>query len=460
MPFPVVSNPLAENPTPQGVTLKATTNVGDGTLYKVVDQSSTPPSVAQIQAAKGSDGLSVDAYYFSIINNDTQWTNNVTRILEPNTTYYYYAQNRDTWGNDSLVTDGVAFTTPDAVRREAAATPFGGNLSNSASVDVGTNGNRFLVVGISTSTTPAGLLPTTVTYDGVAMTLIHDRVDAFGNQHTVYGIVNPTAGSNTLLVEYTGSPAYMEGPVITALPFYNVKQDSVAAAVRDSGDTTVAGPGVANISLTGVISTDMTHGSAYNWSNTSTGLSFSTLTERSDATFTSNPAQGSGYCEGAAATENGVSTVTITWGAGGPGIALALIYEAYIAPVTATGGGGYHFWIAYEQEQLRKEEAQKIRRQEKEKAQRIKVRLDRELALAERKLEEQTERQAELTRLTNLVRQHRGLELLDERVDAIAQAAIDQQTYSAMERMERELLKMRQEEEFLLMAARLILDRL
>ena len=244
----------------------------------------------------------------------------------------------------NLAATAGAIVIGDIVGRETAATPIGGNLSNSASVDVGTNDNRFLVVGISLAVTTGGVLPTTITYAGQALTLIENSLDSLGNQHTVYGIVNPTAGSNTLLVEYAApGGGYMEGPVITAHPYYNVVQDSVAAAVRDSVKSFRNNAGTLSLTLTGVIPSDMTVASAYNFNNTATGLSFSTLTERSDATFTSQPAQSSVSCEGAAADGLGVSTALITANVNVVGASLALIARTdatltYVKSIPATAG--------------------------------------------------------------------------------------------------------------------------
>jgi hypothetical protein len=124
-----------------------------------------------------------------------------------------------------------------------------------------------------------------------------------------------------------------------------------------------------------------------------------------------------------------------------------------------TNTGGW-FWFKYEQEQLRKQEKRRQQEEKLKKAKQIQDKIDRELALAQRELEEKELRESELKTLTVLVEQFEDeiQQLTNERISQVAQEAIEQNTYSRMERLERELSRYKEEEEFLLMATRIILN--
>jgi hypothetical protein len=221
-------------------------------------------------------------------------------------------------------------TVVEGVGREAVATAFGGNQNNSASIDCGSNGNRFLVVSIVWYNDSVHTIDT-ITFNGVDMTLIVQQSDT--NNSSLYGIVNPPTGSSTLVVNFDVAPS--EGPVITAMPFYDVVQTSVAAAVRDSGGD-AGGASPSSFALAGVISSDMTVAASYDFKTTPDGVTFSTLTERSEAVFEG----AANFCSGAVASDLGVSTVTSESSAWSLTAGLALIYDKFIADVTGGSGGG------------------------------------------------------------------------------------------------------------------------
>ena len=113
--LPLLTNASVTNITTIAAKLLVTTNIDNNILYRIVDQSPTKPSVAQIQLGKGSDGLSADAAANAIISFAGE-QNVTTTLLTENTTYYFYAQLIDDLGNDSAVTDGIEFTTESEVR--------------------------------------------------------------------------------------------------------------------------------------------------------------------------------------------------------------------------------------------------------------------------------------------------------------------------------------------------------
>ena len=125
-----------------------------------------------------------------------------------------------------------------------------------------------------------------------------------------------------------------------------------------------------------------------------------------------------------------------------------------------TGGwsrGG--FWRGYERERERLLAARKKRKEVKEEAQEIEDELDRALAMAERKIEEREARDEELARLTALVEEHKDeVAQISDRINEVTERALSEQTFQTLEIMEREFRKIREEEEFLAMATRIILN--
>lgn len=113
-----VVTPVVQSPT--GTATSATsgrgtvsTNEADGTLYWIIDQSATAPSVAQIQAGNDNGGSAADASGSSAVTvTGTQTVNGGGLVAE--TTYYFHFQQQDSEGNDSTVVSSTSFTTPAA----------------------------------------------------------------------------------------------------------------------------------------------------------------------------------------------------------------------------------------------------------------------------------------------------------------------------------------------------------
>ncbi len=83
-----------------------------------------------------------------------------------------------------------------------------------------------------------------------------------------------------------------------------------------------------------------------------------------------------------------------------------------------------------------------------------------QLSDAERAIETEEARKAELTRLTEIADRHReALSGMSQgKITRIIDEAVERQTFSTMERLEREIAKLREEEEFLMLATQIILD--
>ena len=213
-----------------------------------------------------------------------------------------------------------------------------------------------------------------------------------------------------------------------------------AANIKASGSSQAATTGVQNVSFTG-----LTAGTAYythyveddaaaNESNVVTSTVFTTtaLTACTATGKTTFPVWAKGaWCDGA-------------WAKG-----------AWNSTATRPAGG---FWISYAAEELRKRREAAEREKKRKLAQKIQNKLDRALALAQRKLEEDQARDKELSRLTDIAIMYQSdlRQLVSERASFVALEAINRHTYSAMERLERELGELIEEEQFLALATQLL----
>lgn len=136
---------------------------------------------------------------------------------------------------------------------------------------------------------------------------------------------------------------------------------------------------------------------------------------------------------------------------------LSFEFGEVVAQVLEQATGG--FWFAYEQEQFRRAEARRRLKKKKEQAQRIQDNLIRELAQAERDLEEEELRRDELKKLLSIAEDYESEieSLLNEKALIAFSAARLKQTFSALERFERELRQQQDEEDFLIQSAFLLL---
>ena len=114
---PTLSNISHENVTGSAVDLKATSNEAGKIYYSLSDRSSSP-TVEQVI------GHQVERLYSdgnNIVQADTSTTFNISNLLDPSTTYYYYVMAEDASGNKSGI-ERRSFTTPSAIDADATLT--------------------------------------------------------------------------------------------------------------------------------------------------------------------------------------------------------------------------------------------------------------------------------------------------------------------------------------------------
>jgi hypothetical protein len=122
-----------------------------------------------------------------------------------------------------------------------------------------------------------------------------------------------------------------------------------------------------------------------------------------------------------------------------------------------TGG----WWFAYEQEMYRRKDEERRRRKLEEEAELLQDKIDRELIKELQAKEREKERIAELKRLAAIA--ERNIETIQRELSpevlAAAESAILKGTFSAMEKFERELRRAKEEEEFLAVAFKMIMEQ-
>lgn len=120
-----------------------------------------------------------------------------------------------------------------------------GSASGSFSFDVGSNSNRYLVVFIhSLQTGSDSSRAVSITYNGTNLTMISRALalDNLGLVTEVWGLANPTSGSNTVAWTMTETPG--NGVEVAAVAAYNVHQTtsygSEGSSASIDGGTTIA----------------------------------------------------------------------------------------------------------------------------------------------------------------------------------------------------------------------------
>jgi len=130
-----------------------------------------------------------------------------------------------------------------------------------------------------------------------------------------------------------------------------------------------------------------------------------------------------------------------------------------VPPFVPGGGGWWPPWWKDEHDRRRKERRRLEERREE--SEQIQDRLDRELAIVEREIEQESQRAAELARLKAAAEKYGRQATEDaynERVALALDRAIQQGNYSALEALEREMARAEDEMEFFLLAVTLILS--
>jgi len=155
----------------------------------------------------------------------------------------------------------------------------------------------------------------------------------------------------------------------------------------------------------------------------------------------------------------GPYTVTGTNAAGSDNSnAFSVIISAAVATVEEANTGGWAF--RREQERYRQEDEARKRRAKKEKARKIKDKLDRDIALAFIARDEGEAQRKDLERLTKLAAEYKDEIIADNaKIASTIEDAVSLGTFSRMQKLSRELNLMREEEQFLMLATKILLEQ-
>lgn len=140
-----------------------------------------------------------------------------------------------------------------------------------------------------------------------------------------------------------------------------------------------------------------------------------------------------------------------------PFTSLGVIQVGEVVDEEQPSGG----WLAfqYEQEQYRREDERRRLKAKRASARKIPKKLDRDLAIEFRKIEEREARDAELARLAELVRANRPQIVEDfSKLKPIVDRALTEQSFASLEILERKLKREMEEVQFLLLATQIILN--
>lgn len=227
-------------------------------------------------AAAGTSGTPSSTNKY-VTNDDTTGTGAVQRA----SVLANYSLSKTTFTAGAAITAGQAvafsrYTQSDGgiLLDNQTATFYSATTNQSQSFTVASNSNRALLVGVLSTS-----LPTNVTYNSVAMTLVDSQAMS-GNTLYVYKLAAPATGTNNIVVTATGINGIM------AASYYNVSQASLveafAKATAGTGSPTVnittlsSGAFVHSFigvsGLTGISSYSVTTSSKYNSTNSATSV--------------------------------------------------------------------------------------------------------------------------------------------------------------------------------------------
>lgn len=141
-------------------------------------------------------------------------------------------------------------------------------------------------------------------------------------------------------------------------------------------------------------------------------------------------------------------------------IVVSLGPQPVTAPTEQQATGGWAFHNEYELELQRRRRRKKEREELEAETERIQDEIDRAIAQELRKQEALDEKRDNLSRLKELAKKHADLEAArqySERVATAFERALAQGNFSAMEALDRELQRARDDEDFMTMAAHFFL---
>lgn len=189
---PVLTSPSYTNATATTIDGTVSTDEGAGTLYAVITESDTAPSVVQIQAGQDHTGSAAVWSGNQAVGASGTQTISAGSTLVPGTTYYFHFQQEDAAGtpNDSTVVTSTSFSLTALT---TTATYAGGTISQGS---IGHYAAGTSDSGSATHMIDAGLVSADDEFNGLTL---HNDTD------TASVLINDSTASTDRLDFTTGS---------------------------------------------------------------------------------------------------------------------------------------------------------------------------------------------------------------------------------------------------------------
>ena len=216
-----------------------------------------------------------------------------------------------------------------AIAFDSASTNTADDVSSLTISHTVTGSNTILVVCSAVEGTTSGNQPITgITYNGVALTKIHDIAGSANNRTEQWYLVAPSSGANDIVITYTGvvGSGAGQGVAGAGLSITGAKQQAPEASAEASGSSSTATVNVTTLTNNAWV-TDCTY----------SGLAANTLTVGADQTSRFN-FENAGSHDTAGSTEPKATagSVTSSWTISGSG-AWGIINSAWEEVVVTDG---------------------------------------------------------------------------------------------------------------------------
>ncbi|HEY1904131.1 MAG TPA: IPT/TIG domain-containing protein, partial [Terracidiphilus sp.] len=228
------------------------TNTAASGVYLTTTLPATPTNTIVIESMWAPMGIFAGTGSSELLTDVAFQSLGFFSTVSSPTTGAYPASITNTWGGQSAASSVMASfslasggTTGITYDNAADGGNNGGTTTSlTYSYTVGTGANRLLVVNLVGDTSADDI--SSVTYAGVAMTLLAKTQAPSNNRQYLYYLLNPASGANNLVVT-AGSAHYL---ISQAASWYNVKQSAQPDAIVTS--TSAAGTTSLTASLTTV----------------------------------------------------------------------------------------------------------------------------------------------------------------------------------------------------------------
>lgn len=186
---PTLSAPIGTQTGQTTAALSVSTDENNGTLYWVVSESATPPSVAQIQAGNDSTGsAAADSGSQAVSATGTQNIN--ATGLSAGTTYYAYFQHTDAASNDSTVAASSSFTTASL----ASVTVTDPLKNNTGTLHASETGIKVSVLDATTLASVYETTGLTTNASGVLEAISNAAITASNSYHVAIKLADGSVG--------------------------------------------------------------------------------------------------------------------------------------------------------------------------------------------------------------------------------------------------------------------------